>query len=163
MRVLSYEYAPVYPSYKVAQNYQALEHRRRQLVPDIQGNYDANPAQSIGDRSLIAIVGDGDAAAYTFPVMALPNAAGKYVEPSTATMTAAAQDLTSTGSGTQQVSLANTNPDAYPLTMIVYAMVPTSGASHTKAAAIARFLDYVAGPGQQAGIGAGQFPGGTPR
>lgn len=160
-QVLSYEFSPVYPNYKVAQNYQALNAPAGDFyLPDVVGNYDANTAEQPGSRSLFAIMGDGDAAAFTFPVMALPNAAGKYVEPSTVTMTAAAQDLSNTGSGTQQVNLANTNPNAYPLTMIVYAMVPTSGVSHTKAAAIASFLNYVAGPGQQAGAASGQLPAG---
>ena len=51
---------------------------------------------------------------------------------------------------TQEIDLrqARTRP-AYPLTMVIYAMVPTSGVSDAKAAAIARFLDYVAGPGPE--------------
>ncbi len=44
--------------------------------------------------------------------------------------------------------------------MVVYAVVPTSGTSHTKAAAIARFLDFVAGPGQHPGVQPGQLPPG---
>ncbi len=35
--------------------------------------------------------------------------------------------------------------------MVIYAMVPTSGVSAAKAAAIARFLDFVAGPASSRG------------
>ncbi len=44
--------------------------------------------------------------------------------------------------------------------MVIYAMVPTSGISASKAAAIARFLDFVAGPGQVRGLNVGQLPPG---
>jgi hypothetical protein len=44
--------------------------------------------------------------------------------------------------------------------MVIYAMVPTSGLSHAKATAIARFLDFAAGPGQTSGIRPGQLPAG---
>jgi len=39
-------------------------------------------------------------------------------------------------------------------------MVPTSGLSHAKAAAIARFLDFAAGAGQTTGVQPGQLPPG---
>jgi hypothetical protein len=44
--------------------------------------------------------------------------------------------------------------------MVVYAMVPTGGISHTRAAAIARWLDYLAGPGETQGTTPGQLPAG---
>ncbi len=44
--------------------------------------------------------------------------------------------------------------------MVIYAMVPTSGTSSHKAAAIAEFLDYVAGPGQHRGLNVGELPPG---
>ena len=44
--------------------------------------------------------------------------------------------------------------------MVIYAMVPTSGLSHAKAAAIARFLDFAAGAGQTTGVRPGQLPAG---
>lgn len=159
--VISREYGEVAQPQYVAERYQAENwYPGDNYFPDGQGNFDAVSPEAPGQRSLIALMGDGDAAAYTFPVMAIPNAAGKYVEPTAASMTAAAQSLVSIGSGVQQVNLKNTSPGAYPLTQIVYAMVPTSGVSHTKAAAIARFLDYAAGPGQQSGLGSGQLPAG---
>jgi hypothetical protein len=53
------------------------------------------------------------------------------------------------------------NPDAYPLTMVVYAMVPTSHTPRLEAQKIAQWLDYVAGSqGEQPGLGLGQLPAG---
>jgi hypothetical protein len=48
------------------------------------------------------------------------------------------------GDGTLQVSLHTSNPAVYPLTMVIYAVAPTSGVCHAKAAAIAKFIDYAA-------------------
>jgi hypothetical protein len=61
---------------------------------------------------------------------------------------------------TKQVDFATRRAGAYPLTMVIYAMVPISGVKAGKAAAIADFLDYVAGPGQQRGLNVGQLPPG---
>ena len=47
--------------------------------------------------------------------------------------------------------------------MVIYAMAPTSGLAHAKAAAIARFLDFAAGAGQTPGLQPGQLaPGYLP-
>jgi hypothetical protein len=73
-------------------------------------------------------------------------------------MAAAVQHMTSHGSGTEQVNLADTDPAAYPLTMVIYAAVPTAGTSPAKAAAIARFLDFADGAGQTPGPLPGQLP-----
>jgi hypothetical protein len=75
-------------------------------------------------------------------------------------MAAALKHMSSDGSGTLQVNLTNKDPKAYPLTMVIYAMVPTSGLPHAKAAAIARFLDFAAGAGQTPGVQPGQLPPG---
>src|SRR5262249_7471141 len=91
---------------------------------------------------------------------AIPNASGNYVRPSNSAMAAALHDMQSGGSGTQQVNLASKNKAAYPLTMVIYAMVPTSGTPHAKAAAIAPFLNYAAGAGQREGFRPGQLPPG---
>ena len=75
-------------------------------------------------------------------------------------MAAAVQTMVSAGDGTLQVNLHSTNPAVYPLTMVICAVAPTSGTSHAKAAAIARFIDYAAGAGQTSGMSAGQLPPG---
>jgi hypothetical protein len=61
---------------------------------------------------------------------------------------------------TEQVSMSSDNPAAYPLTMVIYAMVPTRGITQAKANLIARWLRYVAGPGQDPGRLPGHLPPG---
>ena len=75
-------------------------------------------------------------------------------------MEAALQGMTNAGDGTGQPNLNSTNKAAYPLTMVIYAVVPTSGTPHAKAAGIAKFLDYAAGLGQHPGVQPGQLPPG---
>jgi len=82
------------------------------------------------------------------------------VLPTKSAMKAALQNMQGTGSGTKQVNLTKKNKTAYPLTMVIYAMVPTSGTPHNTAAAIARFLDFAAGAGQKEGVQPGQLPPG---
>ncbi|HEY1917917.1 MAG TPA: hypothetical protein VGH27_20285 [Streptosporangiaceae bacterium] len=131
---------------------------------DIQGqppSYPANNVEYPGSRDLESILDLADAQADDMPVAALENAKGDYVAPTEQSMLAAVSDMTTNPDGiTQEDNEAASNPDAYPWTMVVYAMVPTGGISHTKAAAIARWLDYVAGPGETSGTTPGQLPAG---
>jgi len=124
------------------------------------GNYERRPPQVPGNRALIAILDQGDSAAFLFPSAAVANGANKFRTPTTGNMLAALQGMTSGGDGTKLVNRNSKNKKAYPLTMVVYAVVPTSGTNHTKAAAIARFLDFAAGAGQHPGVQPGQLPPG---
>jgi hypothetical protein len=157
------EYQPVF-GLRRAVDYQAVNQDSGANVATVQPNgttnYTKDPAEPVGHRALLAIVGQGDAALNHFPTAALRNAAGDYVRPTSGTMAAAVRHMTSNGSGTVQMNLTNKDPRAYPLTMVIYAMVPTSGLSHAKAAAIARFLDFAAGTGQTPGVRPGQLPPG---
>ena len=159
----SNEYQPVFGLAK-AVNYQAVSQDSGANVPFTNPNgttiYTKDPPEPVGDRALIAIVDQGDSALDHFPTAALRNAAGDYVRPSNAHMAAALSHMSSDGSGTLQVDLTNKDHKAYPLTMVVYAMAPTSGLSHAKAAAVARFLDFAAGSGQTTGVQPGQLPPG---
>jgi ABC-type phosphate transport system substrate-binding protein len=159
----SNEYQPVF-GLRRAVDYQAVSQDAGANVSTVQPNgttnYTKDPAQPVGHRALIAVVDQGDSALNHFPTAAIRNAAGDYVRPSNAHMAAALKHMSSDGSGTKQVNLTNKDPQAYPLTMVIYAMVPTSGLSHAKATAIARFLDFAAGPGQTPGVEPGQLPAG---
>jgi len=159
----SNEYQPVFGLAK-AVNYQAVSQDSGANVPFTNPNgttiYTKDPPEPVGDRALIAIVDQGDSALDHFPTAAIRNAAGDYVRPSNAHMAAALSHMSSDGSGTLQVDLTNKDHKAYPLTMVVYAMAPTSGLSHAKAAAVARFLDFAAGAGQTPGVQPGQLPPG---
>ena len=143
--VIAHKYSPVFPL-SLADSYQAENwDPGTSWQKDQYGNYPKDPIQIPGERALIAILDEASAAAFRFPVAAIPNAAGHYVEPTNAGMAGALGSMTPAGSGTLQMNLQGGNPAAYPLTMVIYAMVPISGVSHTKAAAIARFLDFAAG------------------
>jgi hypothetical protein len=124
------------------------------------GKYERLPPELSGQRALVAITGQGDSAAFLFPTAAIPNGAGHFTQPNDAGMAAAVQTMIPAGDGTQQVDVHSTNPAVYPLTMVIYAMAPTSGLSHTKAAAIAHFIDYAASTGQTPGLRTGQLPRG---
>jgi hypothetical protein len=126
--------------------------------------YAGFPQEPSGSRALFAVMDNGDAADFDVPVAAIPNHAGRYVEPTRAAMAAALKSMVTAGNGiTQQVNLDSNNPAAYPLTMVVYAMVPTAGVPAAKADLIARWLRYVAGPGQLRGDLPGQLaPGYLP-
>jgi len=162
---IAHRYSPQYPlsavaSYQVDNWYPATN-----WVADAQGNYDKLSPETPGDRALFAILDEADAAAFQLPVAAVQNAAGQYVKPTDATMAAALSELRGTGRNhiTQQVNDHGKVKNAYPLTMVIYAVVPTGGISKRKAEKIAQFLDFVASSGQQPGELPGQLaPGYLP-
>jgi hypothetical protein len=158
---VSSQYAPVYPLSTLASDMALNQEPGTQDVKDtITGNYDSLPPQVTGDRDMWSLIDSADAERFLIPQAALENAAGKFVQPTDASMAAAVNDMTKTSAGTLQTNYTTTDPAAYPLTMVIYAVVPTGGISKTKAAAISRFLDYVANQGQQSGTGTGQLPPG---
>jgi hypothetical protein len=155
-------YSPVFPLSLVAE-YQSLNwYPGTEETKDAQGNYETVQPETAGQRALFAIIDQGDAAGLDFPVASLENAAGNYVAPTNAAMAATVnQDMNTAKNGiTQTVSQTRKVKDAYPLTMVIYAMVPTGGIPKAKAAKIAQWLDYVAGAGQQPGYGPGELPPG---
>jgi hypothetical protein len=167
---IAHRYDPFFPLSAVAQYQVNNWYPATDWQPDQYGNYDALSPEIPGDRALFAIIAEGDAAAYQLPVASLENAEGKYVTPSDASMTAALGDMTTAKNHiTQQIKFTNTRKfikhhenvrDAYPLTMVIYAMVPTGGIPKKQAAKIAQWLDYVANDGQRSGYGPGLLPPG---
>ncbi len=118
----------------------------------------------LGEDNMTAVVAESQAAADAFPVFKLVNAAGKAVAPTDASILAAVSQMKTNPDGiTQSMNFSNTDPDAYPLTMVDYAMVPTCGLSAAKASAISAFLTDVATKGQTPGYLPGQLaPGYAP-
>ena len=158
-------YSPVYPLATVATDQaENIQPGTQDTRDPSTGNYDALPPQIPGDRDLWTLTDQGDAARFLFPTAALENADGKYVQPTDTSMAAAVSDMTVNPDGiTRTMNFAKKDPAAYPLTMVIYAIVPTSGVSAAKAAEIARFLDDVAGAGQTTGTAPGQLaPGYLP-
>ena len=158
--VIQHRYSPLFPLGLVASYQVENWEPGTSWEKDQTGNFPKDPIQPPGQRALFAILDQADAAAFRFPVAEIPNTAGQYVLPTRSAMAAAVQDMSGNGSGTQQVNLASKNTAAYPLTMVIYAMVPTSGTKHKQATAIAQFLDYAAGAGQKEGVQPGQLPPG---
>ena len=163
--LIAHKFNPVFPLSLVA-SYQAQNWEPgTDWEKDQFGNFPRDPIEIPGERALFAVLDDGDAAAFRFPVARILNHSGHYVAPSARSMAAALPSLRATGTNhiTQRVNYTRQSAGAYPLTMVIYALVPTSGVKPTKAAAIARFLDYVAGPGQHPGIRPGNLaPGYLP-
>jgi hypothetical protein len=76
-------------------------------------------------------------------------------------MTAALKDMkVSDDHITEDMTENAPTKDAYPLTMVIYAMVPTGGIPKKTAAKIAQWLDFVADQGQQPGYNPGELPPG---
>jgi len=158
--VIQHRYSPLFPLNLVPSFQVENWEPGTSWEKDQTGNFPKDPIQPPGQRALFAILDQADAAAFRFPVAEIPNTAGAYVQPARSAMAAALTHMSGNGSGTQQVDLANRDKAAYPLTMVIYAMVPTSGTKHKQAAAIAEFLDYAAGAGQKEGVQPGQLPPG---
>ncbi len=161
--VIAHRYSPDFPLAAVDQlQAENWDNGTDWEVDPTTGNFPRDPIETPGERALFAIVDEGSAAAFRFPVAEIRNDKGHYVAPTTKSMTAALSSMVPAGSNhvTQQVNFGKQKADAYPLTMIIYAMVPTSGTTATKAAAIARFLDFAAGPGQHPGLNVGELPPG---
>lgn len=130
---------------------------------DGTGNHPHCAAALVGQRQLIGIVDTADAKSYSLNEASLVNPAGVAVAPSTTSMQAAVGDMPlDPGTGTRQLPYGvpntsfSTDSQAYPLTSVQYAMVPTSGLGN-KAAAVGRFLQQVTDPGD--GQIYGRLPG----
>jgi hypothetical protein len=160
---VSFAYAPLFPLSNVVL-YQSNNQPpgTSSTLDNTTGNptYDALQPEPVGQRDLFAIVDEGDAANFLFPVASLQNAAGKFVQPTDQAMAAAVKDMTVGQGGILSMNFKKKDPAAYPLTMVIYAVVPTGGIPAAKAAAIARFLDFVASQGQQQGKQPGDLASG---
>ena len=125
--------------------------------PSVYGQ-EHNDAETIGARTMFAVVDTGDSGAYEFPTAQLVNSAGNAEGPTTEAMTAALDSMkTNPDKITQYQDFSSTSPNAYPLTEVQYAMVPTCGVSSTKARAISDFLTD-ATTSQLFGTSTGELP-----
>jgi PBP superfamily domain len=163
--VIASRYVPWFPLSAVAQFQVNNWYPATEANPDTTGNHPRLPTEIPGNRALFAIIDQGDAAAFQLPVAQIQNAAGRFVGPAKASMTAALKDMsTASNKVTQEINVtgkvaAKAN-GAYPLTMVIYAMVPTNGIGKNKAAKIAQWLDFLATTGQHPGTAPGELPPG---
>lgn len=122
-------------------------------------NYPLDAPQNIGQRALFAVVDQGSAASFRFPVAKIVNAAGNAVAPTTTSMSAALNDMaTNPDKITQFANDTSTDPAQYPLTTVDYAMVPTCGLPQAKVTAISQFLNNVSTTAQDFGTSPGDLP-----
>lgn len=157
----TYTYVPLNGLDLVARSLVVNQPSSSNPVADALGRHTKEPQQPPGRRALIAIVDSASAAAFNFPVASLKNAAGAYTMPTADAMAASVTAMTvNPDKVTRQANFAATDPAIYPLTMIGYAMVPTSGTSAAKITQVVRFLTYAVGPGQQPSVGPGGLPTG---
>src|SRR5262249_24442886 len=96
--VIAHRYNPVFPL-SLAASYQAQNWEPgTSYLKDQFGNFSKDPIQPPGQRALLAILDQGDSAAFRFPVAAIPNASGHYVRPTNSAMAAALKGMQSNGS-----------------------------------------------------------------
>lgn len=86
----------------------------------------------------------------TLPLASLKNPAGRFVQPTIAAMTAALGTLTEQDDGTflPKFTAPGYDPAAYPLPVVSYAVIPTSGLTDLEEDQLRAFLEYTIGPGQ---------------
>jgi hypothetical protein len=119
------------------------------------------PRQLIGARALMAVVDAATAARYDLPTAELLNAAGKYVAPTTDGLLAGEKAMKpSAVAGALTPDPAASDPAAYPLTSLSYAVTSPTMLDAAASKDYAAFLRYAGGPGQRPGVGPGQLPPG---
>jgi hypothetical protein len=117
------------------------------------------PRQGPGQRALLAVVDAATATRYGLPTAALRNTAGQFVAPTTASLLASERAMKpGTVAGVLASDPSATDPAAYPLTALSYAVSSPSTLDAAAGKDYAAFIRYAAGPGQQPGVQPGQLP-----
>ena len=118
------------------------------------------PRQNPGRREVIGIVDAAEAAAFRLQTADLTNSAGEFVGPTPTGLAAGVKSMTANPDKiTRDVDLTAKDPQIYPLTVVVNALVPLDAKGSNKQA-IVRFLDYTAAEGQISGSAPGDLPPG---
>ena len=126
----------------------------------------AQGRQTVGFRFLIGVTPLADTQRYLLSTAAIQTTSGTFVQPTDASLEAAARILQpDEASGTWSLPYAtilssSAASAAYPGSMVVYAAAPTSGLNSTIAGELATYLRYVSTTGQNSGLGLGQLPPG---
>jgi ABC-type phosphate transport system substrate-binding protein len=174
---------PVNPAYRdfeypvdifenVAQSSQFLPRQGQRNVA-LRVFYGVRPAGSISEPTdqvgFLGIVDLGTARRFGLPTARIKNAAGVAVAPTDEAVMAGYAAMQRTSAGTLVADVATSDPDAYPLVKVDYAMVPKKvevadsvpaqarAKSEKRASDIRAFLTFAAGAGQDA-LPAGYLP-----
>lgn len=119
-----------------------------------------------GFQSVLGLTDTASAAKYQTVSAALLNSAGKFVVPTSTSMTAAASAMVATTTQKQVYeydpasAAAAGAPTAYPLTMPVYAATNPAETDTAKRKSYAAFIRYAATTGQVPGTAVGELPAG---
>lgn len=128
--------------------------------------YDKTVRNLAGYQTVLSVTDTAAAAKYQIISASLQNAAGKFVAPTSAAMSAAAAAMTPTATQSQVYeynpagATAAAAPTAYPLTMPIYAATNPAQNDAATRAAYAAFITYAATAGQTVGSGVGELPAG---
>ncbi|MGH3781911.1 MAG: hypothetical protein ACRDRO_15140 [Pseudonocardiaceae bacterium] len=115
--------------------------------------------QQAGRRALLAVVDAATAVRYGLPTAQLLNAKGNFVAPTTASLQAGEAAMKpSPVPGVLASDPGATDPAAYPLTALSYAVTAPSTLDTAAGKDYAAFVRYAVGPGQQPGVQPGQLP-----
>ncbi|MGW2549843.1 hypothetical protein [Streptomyces sp. NPDC001635] len=121
--------------------------------------YKSPGPQTVGSRFVITVTDAASATRFGLQTAKLRNAAGAFVAPTTASLSAAASGASGSG-------VAEINPDevtqkgAYPLAQLVYAAVRPGEIDASARKDYAALLRYAAGAGQISGADPGRLPAG---
>ncbi|GAA1503200.1 hypothetical protein GCM10009788_03040 [Nocardioides humi] len=119
--------------------------------------------QHYGERFMLGIVSLGDAQRYGLRTAGLETRKGRYVTPTTESLTAAVRLAKQKGKrGPFALDMAKLRKagGAYPGTMLVYTAARLQNLDKKDAAKVAQFIRIATSEGQRAGSGNGQLPGG---
>lgn len=134
---------------------------RTLFTPGSTGGYRLAPLQLSGTHAVMVISDTATAARYQLPMASLQNAAGRFVAPDDAGLTAGLESLVPTAvEGVETVDPSAASDAAYPLVHVGYAVTSPEHLQPDEATAYARFLRYAATAGQVRGAAPGLLPAG---
>ncbi|MFJ4983011.1 hypothetical protein ACIP9H_04345 [Streptomyces sp. NPDC088732] len=123
--------------------------------------YKKDPPQPAGQRAVIAVTDTATAHRYGLVTAALQNAAGKFVEPTTASLLAAQKTMKPSGvAGVLKNDPAAKDAAAYPIPLLSYAATVPEKLGKKEGQEYADLLRYAVGSGQRPGVSAGTLPDG---
>ena len=115
--------------------------------------------------SAFGLMDTSEAQFYGLSSASLENAAGNFVAPTIASLRAAASDFTACPSGdlscpagTYKINYGDTNPAAYPMANLTYAIVPTNQLSYSEGTAVKNLLTNLLTFSHSAAVPAGYAP-----
>jgi len=95
------------------------------------------------------------------PVASVKNLAGKYIQPSTASTTAAIAGFSDALTKDPRTPIVNppaSAPDAYPISTLTFLIIPKDGTDATKRSALKGFVQYIVSDGQKTAGGLNYAP-----